>query len=217
MFDSTTLGSEEIQFDKDIDRDKIDCDIMRHLLDRYSSFICGESDYDSAIYLYDRKGFITFDYQAQPLYPKITSREEYRQFETEDIVPFASMLRCVYTPKCFRGRGWQSGIFNEIKELSEQTGKPFTAWASPFRLKDSAFEKSGKDAMIKMIKQGYRKPKGFNLAKEKQRARFERYGLQNFWNPHSESNSPDWYIYMPDSAPADHKKTIKTLLRDKDS
>lgn len=214
MLESKRRSSANIKFDEDINLENVDCDILRVLLTRYSSLLVGDTDYDTDIYLYDRRGFMTFDYGSQPLYPRIEKREDYDQFETEDMVPFVSLLRCIYTIPMFRKTGYQKSIFSELIELSEATGRGFTAHASPFRLNESRYEKSGLDAMLVMIEKGYSECRDFDLAKKKQRERFESYGLKNFWHQGSESESEDWFVYMPSSAPEDHKKTIGTLLRD---
>lgn len=211
--DSMRVNSAGVKVDEDINIENVSCDIMRALLDRYSSFFVGDSEYDTDIYLYDRRGFLTFDYASMPLYPRIEKREDYDQFETDDMVPFVSTLKCVYTIQMFRKYGNQERMFREIMDLAEATGKGFVAWASPFKLVKTRYEKSGCDAMLSMVIGGYENHPDYKIEQEKQKKRFERYGMKNFWNEHSESNSDAWFVYMPTTAPYDHKKTIKTLLR----
>ena len=198
--------------DVDIDRSKIDCPILQELLNRYDSLFVGKTDDDLDISFYFRQGFFTFSYMINPIYPDMT-KVSWEDFVGEDMVVMPTVLRTVWTCEMYRKSGTQERLIEEIKEISEQTRRPFCVYAYPFQINNCRYTQSGRDALCKFLMNSYSKSRNYDSDLPKQIKRFRSMGFQNIDMEGFYTDPEARFIYLPSTASQDEKITIQSRLR----
>ena len=214
MFHSYNFTGEKFQKDKDIKDENISSEIMKILVNEFTS-VCDAGSDDIHFLNEDNSTFFTFHDSRLDMKADVSKISEQEREEMSEFMIVTPWLMAIHTARHRRGQGKQKQIIERLIEISEETRECFHVVAEPFKLNGGTLGYDARDDLLSLINHHYRKPDDWCEQVKAQINRFRSYGFVNFELPeYSLTKSFQHYLYCPKSAKPDHKKIIQTLMKE---